>query len=91
MEKSKFLSLNARDFLKGLFLVVITSIVTGIYELIQNGTVFTWETIKPVLMVAAGTGLSYLIKNLLTNSQGEMLTTEKSPLVLSVQNAKTKF
>ena len=86
MQKSNFLSLNARDFFKGLVMVLITALITGIYQLLEAGTVFTWETIKPVLITSATAALGYLIKNLLTNSAGEMLTTEKSQLAIKLKN-----
>jgi hypothetical protein len=75
--KSTFLTLNTRDFLKGLILVVITAIVTGIYQLLQTGALFTWETLKPILITSATAALSYLIKNLLSNSEGQFMKTEK--------------
>jgi len=81
MKKSNFLALNLNDFFKGLIMVIITSIVTGIYELLTNGTVLTWDTIKPVLIAAVAAGLGYLIKNFLSNSQGEFAKTENSELV----------
>jgi len=46
--------------------------------LIAEGGVINWVTLKPVVIAAIGAGVSYLTKNLLTNSQGEMFTTEPS-------------
>ena len=77
MERSKFFTLSTRDFLKGLFLVMITAIVTGIYELLTIGAVFDWVALKPILLTSIAAALAYLIKNLLSNSNGEMLTKEK--------------
>lgn len=76
---SKFLKLNAADFIKGLALAVITALVTGLYELIQSGwqLTFDWITFKPIVMATAAAALSYLIKNLMTNSSGQLL--EKEP------------
>lgn len=74
--RSKFLRLNVRDTLKALFLVVITAIITGVYELIATGGVFDWTTIKPILLTSVAAALSYIIKNFLTNSKGEILTKE---------------
>jgi hypothetical protein len=76
-KRSKFLTLNLRDALKGLFLVVITAIITGVYELVATGAVFAWTSLKPILLTAAAAALSYIIKNFLTNSNGEILTKEK--------------
>jgi len=75
--RSAFLKLNLRDFLKGLILAFITAIITGIYELLQTGAALDWVTLKPVLMVSIAAALSYLIKNLFTNTDGQILTAEK--------------
>jgi len=72
--RSKFLTLNVRDFFKGLVVAVITAILTFAYEALQAGTLFEMESIKKVGMVALAALIAYLIKNLLTNSQGEILT-----------------
>jgi hypothetical protein len=73
---SKYLRLNARDFLKGLIVVVICTLVTGTYQLIASGGVVNWFTIKPVVIAAIGSAVSYLTKNLLTNSKGDFMKTE---------------
>jgi hypothetical protein len=79
MERSNFLRLNVNDFIKGLLLTLITALITGFYELIQGGWAFTfdWLTFKPIVMTAVAAGLAYLIKNLLTNSNGQPLAVEK--------------
>jgi hypothetical protein len=77
MKKSKFLNLNARDFLKGLLVAVLTALLTGVYQLLQMGGDLSWLTLKPVVMASAAAGLSYLIKNLLSNSQDEFAKTER--------------
>ena len=75
--RSKFLSLNVRDFLKGLLLAVLTAVITFVYEALQTGSLFEPGTIKKGLMVALAALLAYLLKNLFTNTQGEILTPEK--------------
>jgi lysozyme family protein len=75
--KSKFLSLNWNDFLKGLLMAFLGALVTGIYQLFQTGSALNWATLKPVLLVAIANGLSYLIKNLFTNNQGEFAKLDK--------------
>lgn len=79
--KSNFLSLNISDGLKGLFVAFITALITGIYQVFQNGSAFNWPTLKPVLFTAIAAGLSYIIKNWLSNSQGQVMQTENSPKV----------
>jgi len=74
--KSDFLTLNARDFVKGLIIVIICSFITGFYQLIANGGTINWITLKPVVIAAIGAGVSYLTKNLLTNSNGDFMKGE---------------
>jgi len=73
---SKFLKLGIKDAIKGLFLAVIMSIVTGLYQVIQAGGKFDFETLKTIGITAVGVALSYAIKNWLTNSNDEILKKE---------------
>jgi len=66
--RSKFLRLNSSDFIKGLIVVMFCTFITGFYQLIANGGIVNWLTMKPVVIAAIGSGVSYLTKNLLTNS-----------------------
>ena len=74
--RSLFLSLNLRDFFKGLVYAVIAAVITWAYEALQNDTLFTPEGLKAGGMVALSAFLAYLINNFFTNSKGEMLTKE---------------
>jgi hypothetical protein len=74
--RSKFLRLNNRDFIEGLIIVIFCTFITGFYQLIANGGVINWITIKPVVIAATGAGISYLTKNLLTNSKGQFMRGE---------------
>ena len=71
--RSDFLRLNSRDFYKGLIVVVICTFITGLYQVVANGGIINWITMKPVVIAAIGAGISYLTKNLLTNSNGEFM------------------
>ncbi|MCX6255440.1 MAG: hypothetical protein NTV31_13305 [Bacteroidia bacterium] len=71
--KSKFLRLNRRDFINGLIVVVICTFITGLYQLIANGGTVNWLTVKPVVIAAIGSAVSYMTKNLLTNSKGDFM------------------
>lgn len=73
--KSPFLTLNSRDFIRGLFVAVLTAIVTFMYTSLQNGSLtFDWKAIG---MAALSSALAYIMKNLLTNSSDQLLATEK--------------
>ena len=76
--KSKFLNLNAKDFFRGLFVAIMAAILTGVIEMLDTGVVFSWLTIKPVLIAGVSAALSYLLKCLLTNSQDQMFKREPS-------------
>ena len=74
---SKFLKLNSRDFIKGIIVAIICTFITGFYQLIANGGVINWLTVKPVVIAAVGSGVAYLTKNLLTNSKGQFMRGER--------------
>jgi hypothetical protein len=72
---SNYFSLNLLDFTKGLFLAVLTSIITLLYTSIQTGELtFDWKLIGTTALTSA---LAYIMKNLLTNSQGKLLAKEE--------------
>jgi hypothetical protein len=75
--RSKFLRLNSHDFVQGLIVVIFCTFITGFYQLFANGGVINWITIKPVVIAAIGSGVSYLTKNLLTNSKGQFMKSER--------------
>lgn len=74
--RSNFLQLNTRDFIKGLIVAAICTFLTGMYQLIASGGVINWLTVKPVVIAAIGSAVSYLTKNLLTNSKGDFMQRE---------------
>ncbi len=74
--RSKFFRLNRRDFLHGLLIAVLTALLTGVINILDAGAIFTWATIRPVLIAALSAALSYLLKCLATNSQNRMFTRE---------------
>lgn len=79
---SLFGKLNSSDFLKGLLMTVLTSVLTGVITVLNNylstgaglPDVKGWETIG---LAGVAAGVAYLLKNLSTNSQGQLLTKEK--------------
>jgi len=75
--RSKLLKLNTRDFINGIIVAILCTFITGFYQLIANGGVLNWLTIKPVVIAAIGSGVAYLTKNLLSNSKGQFLKGER--------------
>lgn len=76
--KSKFLTLDWKDFSRGLLIAFLTAVLTGVINILDTGAVFTWVTIKPVLIAGVSAALSYLLKCLATNSQDQMFKREPS-------------
>jgi hypothetical protein len=74
--KSKLFTLDSRDLINGLLIAFLTAILTGIIQILGDGAVFTWIVLKPVLIAAISAALSYLLKNLATNSHNELFTKE---------------
>jgi hypothetical protein len=68
---STFMNLNVNDFIKGLAVAVLTSVLTIVYNTLQTGSLsFDWTAIATTALTAT---IAYLMKNLLTNTEGKML------------------
>ena len=74
--KSKFLKINLKDVTRGILVAFMTAFLTGIIQILDNGAVFTWLTLKPILIAGVSAALSYILKCLMTNSRDEMFTME---------------
>ena len=74
--KSKFMSLDLKDFLRGILIAFMTAVITGIISMLDTGAAFTWITLKPVLIAGVSGALAYLLKCLMTNSQDQMFKRE---------------
>ena len=72
---SSFLTLNTTDFLKGLIMAVLSSVITVVYQTVEAGSlVFDWTAIGTMALTTA---LAYIMKNLFTNSAGKFFGKEK--------------
>lgn len=71
--KSKFLSLDWKDALNGFIVAFLSAALTGIITTLDLGVLPTLSELKSAGVVGLTAGLSYLLKNLVTNSQGEIL------------------
>jgi len=75
MKSSPIFKLNVNDFVKGLLLAVIASVAAIIKTTIESGSLaFDWPTIGKYALIAA---LSYLTKNLFTNSDDQFAKKEE--------------
>lgn len=70
---SKFFSLNFRDLLKGMIVAALTVVVTALATSLQSQSLPTLEQWKQIGMMALASGLSYFLKNFLTNSEDKFL------------------
>jgi hypothetical protein len=71
---SKFLNLNSTDFIKGLIMAVLSSVITVIYQTVEAGSLtFDWKAIGTMALTSA---LAYIMKNLFTNSTGKLFGKE---------------
>ena len=74
---SKFLNLGKNDILKGVLIAMLTAIVTALYNALDAGTFeFTWVFFKPIVLSSIGAAMAYLLKNVLTNSDGKFAKPE---------------
>ena len=72
---SSFLTLNSSDFLKGLIMAVLSSVITVIYQTVEaESLIFDWKAIGTMALTTA---LAYIVKNLFTNSTGKFLGKEQ--------------
>lgn len=69
METSQLFTLSMRDFAKSLVVAVITAFLTSILAMVQSGAIPSIDNLQQAAMAAVTAGISYLIKNFLTNSQ----------------------
>lgn len=74
--KSRIFTLDLRDLVNGLFVAILTALLTGTIDILGNGAVFDWIHIKPVLIAGISAACAYLLKSLSTNSRNQLFTRE---------------
>jgi hypothetical protein len=73
---STFLNLNTNDFLKGLIMAVLSTVITIVYQTVESGSlIFDWKSIGTMALTTA---LAYIMKNLFTNSAGKFFGKEQN-------------
>jgi hypothetical protein len=73
---SKFFAVNGRDLVKGVIVAALTVVVTALATSLEAGSLPTLDQWKRIGMMAAAAGISYFLKNFLTNSEDKFLSTE---------------
>jgi hypothetical protein len=88
---STLFSLNTRDFVKGLLVAIFTPVVLYVGQILQAAS--TGGTFSPdwhvMVSVGVSAGIGYLTKNVITNSQGAILTAEPVTPVVPVPPTPT--
>lgn len=75
--KSKFLSLDTKDAINGFVVAFLSAALTAVLATLDSGALPTLAEVKSAGIIGLTAGLSYLIKNVLTNSNGELIKSEK--------------
>lgn len=73
---AKFLMINSDDLMRGFVTAVIASVLSSAVVILQAGNLPTVMQLKTIALVGVSSGVSYLVKNLLTNSKDQMFKTE---------------
>ena len=74
---SKLFNLNLSDAVKGLVIAVLTTVLTGLLKVFETGTLPSTSDLQQIGVIAITAGISYLLKNVFTNSDGKLLSSEK--------------
>lgn len=77
MKEAKLFALKWKDVIKGFSVAALTVVLTGAMTSLQSGALPDMATLKALGITGIGAGVAYLIKNFLTNSDGQMLKAEQ--------------
>jgi hypothetical protein len=75
--KSKLGSINLQDLSKGLFMTVVGGFLSGVEQMVSTGGQVNKMSVMPILVTSLISGGSYIIKQVFTNSQGDLMAKEK--------------
>jgi hypothetical protein len=73
---SEFLKLNGKDLFKGMLVAVLAIITSSLSVILDAGTLPTAQEWLNIAKVAGTAAISYLLKNLFTNSSDQLLKGE---------------
>jgi len=77
MNKSTFLSLNLRDLMNGFIVAFLATALTSVITTLDTGAFPSIAEIKSAVVIGLTAGISYVLKNVLENSQGQLLKKDK--------------
>jgi len=70
--KSNFLSLNWQDAINGFVVAFFSTALVSIVEILDGGQLPQLSELKTAALVGLTAALSYLLKNLFSNSNGDL-------------------
>jgi hypothetical protein len=73
MNFSSLFSLNLRDALNGFLVAFLTAFLSAVVSSLNTGLFPSLVDLKAFAMIGITAGVSYLTKNLFSNSKGELL------------------
>lgn len=73
MKQSKFLRINLYDAAKSAILAALTVLVSSLVQILDSGHLPNLEQLKTSWLAALIAGLSYLLKNMLTDENDKFL------------------
>lgn len=75
--KSERGTLNLWDWVKTGIVSIGTGLLTTLGTMASSGQPLTWQTVKPALIASGAAGVIYLVKQLGTNSDGQIAPENK--------------
>jgi len=76
VEKSEIGKLNGKDLIKTVIMTLLGTVMSSIVVLLNSGDQLTLESFKIALLGGLVTGVTYLTKNWLSNSEDKLLIKE---------------
>jgi hypothetical protein len=73
---SEFMKLNAQDFIKGIIVAGLVAVLGSLQTILEAGALPTGAEWLTIGKMAGAAIISYLLKNLFTNSQGQIAKPE---------------
>ena len=65
-----------QDWVKSIIMAFLGTFITGLIKYLEMGTFPQGDQWKAIIITGLSTGLAYLLKNFLTNSQDKFITPE---------------
>lgn len=72
MNNSLFGRLNLRDLINGLIVAFLTASLTGLISILDSGALPDFTQLRASGLAGVVASLAYLLKNLVTNSKGDV-------------------